>query len=283
MATEDIIQKIILTHPEITRAEILEALEIEKSKTGGWISDETLLRLIATKHGVKVPQTKNHNCNLSIGQLIPILNDVTVVGRIVAVYPVRSFEGKQPGKYSSVLIVDKDCLLRVMIWNEKTRLIESGELKTGQIVRFSHAYTREDRGGKTELHLGAKSLVEINVQNADEESYPFIDRFSTKCDGITKPQESIHLVGVVRDVFPASTFTRQDQSNGKVLKFLIGDDTGQVTAVAWNEKADELEPLLKKGSSVILVNAKTKLSSNSVLEVHVDGATYIDFCTSHIQ
>lgn len=282
MATEDIIKKIILTHPEITRAEILEALEIEKSKTGGWISDETLLRLIATKHGVKVPQTKNHNCNLSIGQLIPILNDVTVVGRIVAVYPVRSFEGKQPGKYSSVLIVDKDSLLRVMIWNEKTRLIESGELKTGQIARFSHAYTRENREGKTELHLGAKSLVEINVQNADEESYPFIDRFSTKCAGITKPQESIHLVGVVRDVFPASTFTRQDQSNGKVLKFLIGDDTGQVTAVAWNEKADELEPLLKKGTSVILVNAKTKLSSNSVLEVHVDGATYIDFSTSHM-
>lgn len=282
MATEDIIQEIILTHPEITRAEILEALEIEKSKTGGWISDETLLRLIATKHGVKVPQTKNHNSNLSIGQLIPILNDVTVVGRIVAVYPVRSFEGKQPGKYSSVLIVDKDSLLRVMIWNEKTRLIESGELKTGQIVRFSHAYTRENREGKTELHLGAKSLVEINVQNADEESYPFIDRFSTKCAGITKPQESIHLVGVVRDVFPASTFTRQDQSNGKVLKFLIGDDTGQVTAVAWNEKADELEPLLKKGTSVILVNAKTKLSSNSVLEVHVDGATYIDFSTSHM-
>lgn len=283
MATEDIINTIISKHPEITRTEILEALEIEKSRSGGWISDETLLRLIATKHGVKVPQVKGHNCTLSIAQLIPILNDVTVVGRIVAIYPVRNFEGRQPGKYASVLIVDKDCLIRAMLWNDRASLIESGELKAGQIVRFSHAYTREDREGKTELHLGPKSFVDINVQNVDEGSYPFINRFSTKCADVTEPRQGIHLVGLVRDVFPTSTFTRQDQSNGKMLRFSIGDDSGQVMAVAWNEKADELEPLLRKDSLIVLVNAKAKSCSNSGLEVHVDAGTYIDLSTSRAQ
>ncbi len=47
-----------------------------------------------------------------------------------------------------------------MLWNDKAELVEKNELKTGQIVCFSHGYTREDRSGKTELHLSVKSEVE---------------------------------------------------------------------------------------------------------------------------
>ena len=46
--------------------------------------------------------------------------------------------------------------------------------------------------------------------------------------------------------------------------------------VAWNEKAEELEPVLKRDLQVRLVNAKAKENSNGVLEVHVDAATYVE-------
>ena len=280
MATEDIIQTVLSKNPEVTKAQILEALEIEKGRSGGLIEDETLLRLIAARYGVEVPQTKTYNCSLSISLLVPRLNDVTVSGRIVAVYPVKSFEGKQSGKYASLLIVDRDCLLRVMLWNEKTSLIESGELKAGQIASFSHGYTREDRNGQTELHLGSKSVVKVNPKDVDEASFPFISRFSTKCGDVTKAQQNIHLNGNVREVFPSSTFTRQDQTNGKFLRFVLADDSGEVKVVAWNDKADEIEPLLRIGVEVRLVNAKTKSASKGGFEVHVDAATYVDFSAS---
>ncbi|HEX9260920.1 MAG TPA: OB-fold nucleic acid binding domain-containing protein [Candidatus Bathyarchaeia archaeon] len=276
MATEGTIQELISKRPELTRPKILEALEIERSKTGGLISDETLLRLIAAKHGVQVPQTKIHSCSLTINQLIPILNDATVVGRIVAVYPVRSYEGKQPGKYASLLIADGGGLLRVMLWNDKADLVESGELKAGRIARFVHSYTKEDRNGKTELHIGAKSIVEINPQDTDETSFPFIKQFSTKCREITKAQSSIHLAGLVKEVFPSSAFTRENQSDGKILRFVLADDSGEVTVVAWNERAEELEPILRKGAEVSLVNAKAKFGANSGFEVHIDAGAYID-------
>ena len=280
MIVEEIVQAILCKHPEFNRAQILETLETEKKITSGLIADDTLMRLIGARYDVQVPQNKTFSCSISTGQLVPALNDVTISGRIVAVYPVKCFEGKQPGKYASLLIADKDGLLRVMLWNDKASKVESGELKTGQVARFSHGYTREDRNGKVELHMGAKSQLEITPQDVQEEDFPSIKKFLTKIVEVPKAQQSLHLVGTIREVFASSAFTRQDQSSGKVLRFVLADDSGEVTVVAWNEKAEELELLLKKGAELQLVNAKVRSSSNGEFEVHVDTATYFDFSAS---
>jgi len=283
MTVEEIVQAILCKHPEFKRAQILDTLNNEKTITGGLIADDTLMRLISARYDVQVPQKKTLSCRISTGLLVPTLNDVTISGRIVAVYPVKCFEGKQPGKYASLLIADKDGLLRVMLWNDKASMVESGELKTGQVARFSHGYTREDRDGKIELHLGAKSRLEITSQDVQEEDFPSINKFVTKIVEIPKAQQSLHLVGMVREVFASSAFIRQDQSTGKVLRFVLADGSGAVIVVAWNEKAEELEMMLRKGVELRLVNAKVKPSSNGGFEVHVDAATYFDFSTSREQ
>ena len=126
MTVEEIVQAILCKHPEFNRAQILETLENEKSSTGGLIADDTLMRLIGARYDVQVAQNKTFSCSISTGLLVPALNDVTISGRIVAVYPVKCFEGKQPGKYASLLIADKDGLLRVMLWNDKASKVESG-------------------------------------------------------------------------------------------------------------------------------------------------------------
>lgn len=283
MTVEEIVQAILCKHPEFKRAQILDTLNNEKTITGGLIADDTLMRLISARYDVQVPQKKTLSCRISTGLLVPTLNDVTISGRIVAVYPVKCFEGKQPGKYASLLIADKDGLLRVMLWNDKASMVESGELKTGQVARFSHGYTREDRDGKVELHLGAKSRLEITSQDVQEEDFPSINKFVTKIVEIPKAQQSLHLVGMVREVFASSAFIRQDQSTGKVLRFVLADGSGEVIVVAWNEKAEELEMMLRKGVELRLVNAKVKPSSNGGFEVHVDAATCFDFSTSREQ
>jgi replication factor A1 len=283
MSVEEIIQAILCKHPEFNRAQILETLETEKSITGGLIADDTLMRLIGARYDVQVAQNKTFNCSISTGLLVPALNDVSISGRIIAVFPVKFFEGKQPGKYASLLIADRDGLLRVMLWNDKASLVESGDLKTGKVARFSHGYTREDRNGKVELHLGSKSRLEINPEGIEEESFPSISRFVTKIIEIPNAQQNVHLLGMVGEVFASSTFTRQDQTAGKVLRFMLADGSGEVVVVAWNEKAEELELLLKKGIELRLVNARVKSGSNGGFEIHVDGATFVDFSVSYEQ
>jgi ssDNA-binding replication factor A large subunit len=276
MSTEEIIQQILSKCPEISREEILERLKVEKSKTGKLITDATLLRLIAAGYGVEIPSERVYERKLSISHLVPNLNDVTVTGRVVAVYPPKTFEGKRSGKFASLMVTDKEGMLRVILWNDKVNLIESDELKTGQVTRFLHGYTREDRNGKTELHLGDKSEIEINPQSVRAGDYPSIREFATKIKEITKAHKNIHLVGIVKEVFPSYTFTRQDQSTGKVLRFTLADSTGDMAVVVWNEKAEELEPFLKKNVELQLVNAKVKSTSGSDFEIHVDASTYVD-------
>jgi hypothetical protein len=185
MTREEIIQQILRQRPEITREAVLERLQTERNKTGGLIADTTLLRLIAAEYGVQVSADTVYDHELPINHLIPELNDVTVSGRVVAVYPAKTFEGKKSGKYASLMVADKEGVLRVMLWNDKANLVESSELKTGLLVRFSHGYTREDRAGKVELHLGEKSTVEINPHGLQAENYPSISKFATKNQGHT--------------------------------------------------------------------------------------------------
>jgi replication factor A1 len=276
MTPEDIIAQILQRHPELSREQLQKRLSITRDMTGGLIEDASLLRVIAAELGVEVPQengTFKHK--LTIGHLVAGLNKATITGRVVAISQVKTFEGAKPGKFGSATIVDNDGILRVILWNEKASLIETGALKVGQIVKFSQGYTKEDRFGVVELHMGDRSQVEFNTPSVNEEDYPSIEKFATKINQITPEQRSINLNGVVKEVFGSSTFARSDPTPGKVLRFKVADGTGEVTVVAWNEKAEETEFRIRRGAQIEIVNAKAKTSQNGETEIHVDSSTSI--------
>jgi ssDNA-binding replication factor A large subunit len=275
MSSEELIQQILSKHPGVSREQILESVEAEKEKTGGLIADETLLRLIAARYGIEAAKRRVIR-RLSISDLIAGLNDVTVTGRVVAVYPPRTFEGKWSGKVANLMIADKDDTLGVVLWNDNVDLVESGELKAGQVVRFSHGYTREGREGKIELHLGRKSQVEVDLENVNAEDYSSLDKFAAKIKELTATYGSVNLAGTVKAVFPAFTFTRSDMSPGTVMRLKLADETGEISVVVWNEKAEELEKAVKVNSGLQLVNAKVKENGSGELEVHVNSYTYVE-------
>lgn len=276
MTDEELVEQILSVNNGISREGLLERLEGEKRKTGGLISNETLLRMIAAEFGLNLSQAETRTPTLSISDLISGLYDVTIVGRVVAVFPPRAFNGKKSGKLASLLIADKTGILRVVLWNHQISLVESGEISVGRVVHFFHAYTKDDRSGKVELHVGSKSKVEICSGDAESDC-PTIDQFCTKIGDISQGHKNrrVNVSGKVRNVSPVSIFERQDLSAGKVMRFALTDETGEISVVAWNEKADELEKALKQGVSLQMVNGRVKETLSKGLEVHVDGGTYV--------
>ncbi len=277
MTTQDLIQEIQRQNPLISQEQIQERLQAERARTGGLLGDETLLRLIAAKFGVQVQQNTIQNSGvLSTSRLFAGLYDVTVAGRLIAVFPAKTFQGaEKSGKFATLMIADKEGVLRVVLWNEKAELVERGELKAGQTVRLTHGYTREDRYGKTELHLGTKSQIEVEPQSKANE-YPSIDKFATKINTLNTASGNVNLSGVVKEILGESTFIRSDTSVGTVTRLTLTDDSGQITVVFWNEKATELENTLKANARLLLVNARVKEGQNGGVEVHVDSNTFID-------
>jgi len=280
MTTKKIIEQILATHPEISREEILERLDNEKTKTGSFISDDVLLRMIAAEFGVEVSK-EARTPTLSIRDLVPGLNDVTVVGRVVAVFPSKTFKANKSGKVASLLIADENSILRIVLWNDKTKVIDSGKVKVGQMTRFSHGYTKEGYSGRVELHLGDRSEIEINPKDVEAKDYPSISKFTTKIGEVSRTLKNrkVNVRGTVKKLFPASTFERRDSSSGKVMRFIFADETGEIPVVVWNEKVDELEETLRKGVKLQLVNARAKKTINKGLEIHVNSQTYVEAIT----
>jgi replication factor A1 len=276
MPVEQLISQIVSKCPGTSREQILKALEEEKLRTAGLIADSTLLRMVAHKLGIDILPEKVPLRTLSTRVLVPKLNDVTISGRIIATYPAKTFEGNKPGKFASLIIADKDGSLRVMLWNDKADLIGSEVLKTGQIARFSHAYTREDRNCKTELHLRERSNIEVNPQDLEEKNYPSLEEITTRVSQITDAHQNVHLSGRVKNTFGLSMFTRQDQTMGKVLRFTLTDEVSDIAVVAWSEKAEELAQTISQNTIVRLVNAKVRPNSGNGFEVHVDAGTYTE-------
>jgi replication factor A1 len=210
--------------------------------------------------------------------LIPSLNNVSIVGRVVAVFAPKTFSGSRSGKFASLLVADRSGVLRVLLWNDKTDLIESGKVKAGQIVRFSHAYTKEDRAGKVELHIGEKGEVEINPHDVQAKEFPTISKFATKIGELNADNKNgkVNIAGTVKKLSSVSTFEREDSSSGKVMRFVLADETGEIPVLVWNEKVDELEKMLRDGAGLQIVNAKVKKALGEGSEVHVDSVTYVE-------
>lgn len=277
MSVRNIIDLILSSHPEVSRQEIMERLEKEKKRTEGLIADDVLLQMIAADLGLET-RKDFHTPTISVEDLVPSLSDTTVVGRVVALFPSKTFKADGSGKIASLLIVDENSVLRVVLWNDKADLVRSGEIKVGQIIRFSHGYTKEDRSGGVELHMGDKGEIEIGPKDVEAGDYPTISKFMTRIGEITQALKGkrINMAGTVKALFPTSTFERRDSSTGKVMRFVLADETGEIAVVVWNRKADELKEMVKKGVKLQVVNAKVKRAVSRKVEVHVNSQTYVE-------
>jgi replication factor A1 len=282
MDVEEVVRQILSACPGVTRQQVLKRVEREREKTGGLISDEALLRMVAAEFGCAVSVDKASTPLLLFADLLPGLNDVSVVGRVVAVFPSRSFGGDKKGKFASVLLADRSGLLRVVLWNDRAELAESGVVKIGHIVRFMHGYTREDSGGNVELHAGEKCEAIVEPHDVNPADYPTVQAFNMRIRELAgfRKNGRVNVAGSVKKACSTSTFERPGSGIGRVMRFFLADETGEVQVVVWNEKVDELEHILKEGTLLQIVGARFKGRTENGSEVHVDAGTYIEVLSS---
>lgn len=101
MSADDIIGRITSTCPWISRDQVLSRLEKEKHKVGGLISDNALLKMIAAEFGCELTKTDAQMPLLLIKDLFPGLNDVTVTGRVLAIFGSKAFDGVKKGSWQA--------------------------------------------------------------------------------------------------------------------------------------------------------------------------------------
>ncbi|HIK01954.1 TPA: DUF2240 family protein [archaeon] len=225
----------------IGEEEVKKKVKEKQRELSGLVSETGAAYIVANELGVK---TKNRviESTVRIGDILPEMRAVSVLGRIKAISPTREFVSKTggKGKVANLEIVDNTESIRVAIWNQSDiDKLESGEIKEGQIIQVKNGYVREGYRGGLEISIGNKGKLIENPEDVNESEFPSEDEFTSAIEiGKIVPDSSVNVVGRVIRNFGVNEFEREGRA-GKVANLVIGDKSGTVKLVLWNEKAEK--------------------------------------------
>ena len=96
------------------------------------------------------------------------------------------------------------------------------------------------------------------------------DEFTIDISDLREGMSNIVLLGKTLTIQKVHEFVRKDQSLGKVCSFLLGDATGIVKIVLWDERVDIINQEYFKPKGLIrIVGGYSKLGQNEAIEVHL--------------
>jgi replication factor A1 len=273
-STEDVIKKILALKSNLTKEAVERLIVEERAKAGGLLTEEAAAHLVASSLGLD-GAGERIEARLRIGDLTSGLSDVSLTGRVIHVFPARTFsrnDGRE-GKVLRMLLGDSTGSVAVVFWDEKADHVIASKITAGKIVRILHGYSRE-RQGAIEVNMGNRGQVYMEPLDAIEENFPSIDSFFKTPGDIHSPG-TINLYGVVVESFPVSTFTRRDNSEGKVSRLTLEEGGARMNLVLWDNNADEYSQL-ETGTRLRVIGGSARNRNDGSLEIHTSYGTIIE-------
>jgi replication factor A1 len=161
---ERIVEK-IAKYSGLKIEEVNRKIEAKRAKLSGLISQEGAAQIVAAELGINFENEK-----LKIEELLPGMRKINICGKIITLFPVRTFKTQkgEEGKVLNCILADETSNIKVVLWDTNhISLIEKGEIKENDVVDISNASMREN-----EMHLGSfsefkKSNKEIGEVRTD--------------------------------------------------------------------------------------------------------------------
>jgi len=172
---------------------------------------------------------------LQIKNILPGLRNVSFLGRVLNLYPVRSYKtDKKEGKIGTMMLGDETGKIRVVLWDTNhIKLIEDGKIKQGDILKIKQGYVRESRMVEgIEVHLSGNSSIEINPADADIKKIPEAQAVISTAERvrIADVSEGFHQIrGAIVNIIDANPFYDVCPQCGKRARDSVCQEHGEVT------------------------------------------------------
>ena len=270
-----LIGELLASRPELTRDEVLRRIEEKKRTVGaGYLTNQGALFLVAGELGVSL-RKDDSTSDMRIGDLYIGANDVTVVARVLAVYPVATYNKKDggQGRYRRLTLFDGKSTVRLTVWEEGLEQIEKLDPKADSPVRVANGYVKQGLDGKANLNLGKRGRLEALTDEKALAKLPSIATLVQKLPNLTKEEQFVAVEGVVGSEPRYSEFVRSDGSEGSLFQFGLTRDGGKETRIViWSPSA---RPELKRGQRVQVTNVRSRRSNTGEFEIHGDAGTAV--------
>jgi replication factor A1 len=273
---EVLVGELLQSRPELNREELMRRIEQKKQTIGaGYLTDQGALFLVAGELGVSLRKAEASS-DMTIKDLYIGANDVTVVARVLAVYPVSTYNKKDggTGKYRRLVLFDDHHSVKLTVWDETAEEIVKSGVAVGVPVRIVNGYVKQGLDGKPNLNLGKRGRVEVIVDEKVAAKLVPMSAVTDKLTKISQEQQFMAVECVVNTEPKYSEFVRSDGSSGSLFQFGVTGEGGktETRVVVWSPSA---RPELKKGQKILITNAKTKRSPNGEYELHGDAGSAI--------
>ena len=254
----------------LSEGEVATRVQTKLSQLAGLISKEGAAHIIANELGIKLVENSG-----KIKSVYPGMKGISVLGRVQAVYPAKTFQRQDgsAGSVGSFQVADETGSLRVVCWNDQTKIIET--LALGAVVRVQNVFVRENRGFP-EAHLNEQSKIILNPPGETvAEVSVRVQAVSVQRKAIKELQDAdtnIELLGTLVQVFNPTFYetcpqcTKRIKANAEgnylcethgqllpdyayVLNVYLDDGTDTIRCVFFREQA---EALLRKKKEDIL-------------------------------
>ncbi len=132
-------------------SEIERRVEAKRAKLSGLISKEGAAQVIAAELGISFDNEK-----LKLNELLPGMRKVNTVGKVLNIFPVRTFtRNDKESKVANMIVADETSNIRVVLWDmNHIDLVEKGKIAPGVVVEISNGSMRDN-----EIHLGSFSEI----------------------------------------------------------------------------------------------------------------------------
>lgn len=272
---EALIAEVLKARPELTRDDLMKRIDEKKETVGaGYLTSQGALFLVAGELGVSLQ--KDTSSDLGVKDMFIGANDITLVARVLAVYPTATYERKDggKGKYRRMTLFDGDGQIKATLWEEKADDVEKEGVVMDSPVRLSNAYVKQGLDGKAAVNLGKRGKIALIADEAIASKLPTVAGSAVVLPKLAEEKSFVALKAVVSSEPRYSEFVRSDGSPGSLFQFGVKPHGTNVEfrAVVWSPAA---RPQLAVGQKVVLTNVRSRRSNNGDFEIHGDAGSAV--------
>jgi ssDNA-binding replication factor A large subunit len=271
-----LVTEVLRNKPEISRDALMELVREKKRTVGsGYLTDQGALFLIAGELGVQLQHMIT--ADLTLKDLHIGANDITVVARVLAIYPISEFkkkDGSGVGRYRRVNLFDRNGVGRLTIWEDNEEALKLNGIEVDAPIRVVSAYVKQGLDGRPNLNLGKRGRIEVIADSSLASKMVSLSALSKQVDEVKEGESVFAVEGVVASDGRTSSFVRRDDgSNGTLTQFeLKGRGDKATRVVIWDGNG---LPEAKSGTLVRVTNLRHKKGRQGEVELHGDSASVI--------
>ncbi len=271
---EELIGK-IAADSGLSESNIRKRVADKQVELSGLISEEGAAYIVAKELGISLLK----QARLNIENVMPGMQNVDIVGKIVKISEVREFSTeKASGRVLNMFIADNTGSIRLSLWNDEIDKIKGFE--KGDVVNV-RGYVRENKLGGLEIRLGKYGVIQKSDEVIEIGDMVETRKYERSDIANIKEGQSREVRASLLHVFDTNPFYEvcskcgarvREETNfkcedhpeaeidfGMVISGIIDDGTGNMRAVFFRENAEKVLGMKKDEAKKIFDNEKTLL------------------------